>query len=132
MRILIQPTIAMLLTLTAVADDIHTIAESGQAHLPAADFVVKIEKNTLSVYDTEQWDEPIAKAATSLRAADQKNIIRQETLNLMLEVAAHYHHKDWMFVLIQDEYYMPLSAGLYYKAYIKLFTPKDVTAVVKP
>ena len=121
MKTLIQITIATLLTWTAVAEDIHTIADvNGSQHLPAADFVVVIEKNTASIYNAGGWGEPLAVGKTPKMPAD-KNGLRAFTLGLLVQAV-----NDKSIWVIIDDHYKPSKAGAYYKAYIKRVSPEDV------
>jgi hypothetical protein len=123
MKTLIQITIATLLTLTAIADDVVTIADkNGSQHLPAADFVVIIEKNTASVYDAVKWGKPLVVGKMQDRPADKKGM-RSFTLALLVQAATANDDSIW---LIIDDQYTPAK----YKASIKRVSPKDVTPVV--
>jgi hypothetical protein len=113
---------------TCHGGDIVTLAESGRH--ASADFIVKIEKDHVMVYDIA-WSLGEPFFTTGMSPTTDKNAIRVFTLNLMLEIAAHFHRPDAMFVIVSDEYYMPPSAGTHYKAYLKRFFARDVTAVIK-
>jgi hypothetical protein len=125
MKTLIQIIIATLLTLTAVAGDVVTIADAkGSQNLPAADYAVIIEKNTINIYDAHKPDKPAV--IGKLQDKDKplsKNAMRSFTLALLVQATVPPDDSIW---LIIDDQYTPAR----YTAIIKRASSKDVTAVI--
>lgn len=101
------------------------VVSSAQAQ-PAADYIVTIKNHEVAVLDVKAVEQ-IA-VADMRRMPDNRNDLRSFVLGFMREVAEHYHDNHAMFTIITDEYSSPLE----YKAFVKRFTPKDVTAVIPP
>ena len=132
MKTLIQIVIAALLTLTALADDIRTMAEYGNMKpLPAADYVMVIEKQdedtNIVVYRADDWSQAVAGGRISPDTVPiTKDEMRATTLDFILKVAAHYNDGKAMFSIITDE-----VTPSKYKAYIQRLPPGKLEPIAK-
>jgi hypothetical protein len=128
MKTLIAVIVSMLLIGgTGLAEDIRTVveAEARTNDLPTADYIVTIENHEVECLDANNIFEFMG--GIHLKRMPQNiDDMRRLTLGFMLEVNEHYHLHG-MFTIITDEYPSPLE----YKAYVKRFTPENITKVVK-
>jgi hypothetical protein len=103
--------------------DVHTVAEAGTTPLPTADFVLIVQEDKITVYDTRDWSDPI-EVGSFAEMPHGKDEMRVATLNIMVEeVAVMFHVEDKMFVIIDDQY----TPSKYYRANIKMISPEDVS-----